>query len=494
MINLFYLLPALPILILLIGAFVTYACGRLLYRFKLPNLTGLVALFFLLLSAMVVLSFYVHNLTGLKWYLFGNEQLYLKIDGIAIFLGIVPITLGGLVAIYSIRYMDRETGLEKYYTLLILMIAGMVGIGFAGDLFNMFIFFEIMAITSYILVAFQKEKWEPIEAGMKYVIMSVTGSLVALLGISMIFMYAGTLEFAALPAKLANIDLTILMLAITLCIIGFGLKAAIVPLHTWLPDAHSAAPSGISAMLSGIVIQAGLVALIKTVYVFPQAQLHFGLLLAIFAVITMTVGNVIALLQRDLKRLLAYSSIAQMGYILLGIGLGFEYSVRAGYTGGFFHILNHAFMKGGAFLCAGAILYAINTRNLSDMRGIGRKMPVVGICFTIFALGLAGTPPFAGFISELFVVKAGVDAGGWAIFFAVATVVNVIISLGYYLPAIKVIMFSKDISRKAENAKPAPIAISFPIVIMALITVVLGILPQIGLTLVNPAVNFLLGS
>jgi proton-translocating NADH-quinone oxidoreductase chain N len=480
----------LPIATLLAGALVSYLCARLLPR---PKFTGFVSLLFLI-AAGVQLSMLYPGSVLLTWSI-GGAQTYLQANSLAIFLGLVAVGLGALVSIFSVSYMEKSEGLGRYYALLLIMIAGIVGIGFAGDLFNMFVFFEVMAIPSYVLVAFEKDKWEPIEAAMKYIVMSVFGSLIALLGISMIFMYTGSLDLAVLAQLTAGMDPLKAIGAVGLIIIGFGVKAAIVPLHTWLPDAHSAAPSGISAMLSGVIIEAGLIAMIKALAVLPG--INSGVVLIIFGIVSMFVGNFIAIVQRDLKRMLAYSSIAQMGYILLGIGLAFAYLSSGGdygFRGGFLHILNHAVMKGGAFLCAGAILHSIGTRDLEEMRGIGRKLPLVGVAFAFFGLALAGVPPLNGFISKLFICKAGVDAGGWGIVAMVLLIVNSLLSLCYYLPAINRILFSREISEKAREAKGVPVSMAIPIIIMVILTVVLGVYPELGLKIVDPVVSFMMAS
>jgi len=480
----------LPIATLLAGALVSYLCARLLPR---PKFTGFVSLLFLI-AAGVQLSMLYPGSVLLTWSI-GGAQTYLQANSLAIFLGLVAVGLGALVSIFSVSYMEKSEGLGRYYALLLIMIAGIVGIGFAGDLFNMFVFFEVMAIPSYVLVAFEKDKWEPIEAAMKYIVMSVFGSLIALLGISMIFMYTGSLDLAVLAQLTADMDSLKAIGAVGLIIIGFGVKAAIVPLHTWLPDAHSAAPSGISAMLSGVIIEAGLIAMIKTLAVLPG--INSGVVLIIFGIVSMFVGNFMAIVQRDLKRMLAYSSIAQMGYILLGVGLAFAYLSSGGdygFRGGFLHILNHAVMKGGAFLCAGAILHSIGTRDLEEMRGIGRKLPLLGVAFAFFGLALAGVPPLNGFISKFFICRAGVDAGGWGIVAMVLLIVNSLLSLCYYLPAINKILFSRDVSEKAREAKGVPVSMAIPIIIMVILTVVLGVYPELGLKIVDPVVSFMMAS
>ncbi len=480
--------PLSPIVTLLVGALASYLFARLHPK---PRLTGFVSLFFLLICAWELLMLYPEK-EPVIWRI-GSAQTYLQANGLALFLALVAVGLGALVSLFSVSYMERFEDLDKYYSLLLIMIAGIVGIGLAGDLFNLFIFFEVMAIPSYILVAFEKDRWEPVEAAIKYIIMSVFGSLMALLGISIIFMYTGRLDLSTLSLYTADMDPLKAIGAVSLIIMGFGVKAAIVPLHTWLPDAHSAAPSGISAMLSGIIIEAGLITLIKTLMVLPE--IGSGLVLIIFGIASMFVGNFIAIVQRDLKRMLAYSSIAQMGYILMAVGLAFTYLLTAGeygLRGGFFHILNHAVMKGGAFLCAGAILYSIGTRDLEEMKGIGRKLPLVGVAFALFGFALAGVPPLNGFVSKFFICKAGVDAGAWGIVAMVLLIINSLLSLCYYLPAINKILFSSDVSERVKEAKKVPVTISVPIILMVVPTVAFGIYPEFGLKVVNPVVKVIM--
>lgn len=472
---------------LIVGAIVCYFFGRIHSK---PRYTGIVAFVFLVIAGFYLYCFYP-GVKYLNWS-FGISQTYLHPDSLGVFLGFVAIGLGALVSIFSMGYMEHKDTIGKFYALLLIMITGIVGIGMAGDLFNLFVFFEVMTIPSYILVAFEKEKWEPIEAAMKYIIMSAFGSLMALMGISIIFMNTGRLDLATLVNYTVDMDSMKSISAVCLIMVGFGVKAAIVPLHSWLPDAHSAAPSGISAMLSGIIIQAGLIAMIKVLAVLPGV--NSGVVLIIFGIISMFVGNFIAITQKDLKRMLAYSSIAQMGYIVIGIGLAFVYPSTAGVygiRGSFFHILNHAIIKGGAFLCAGAVIYSIGTRDLEEMRGIGQKIPIIGVAFAFFALALAGVPPLNGFISKFFICRAGIDAGGWGILATVLIILNSAISLVYYLPAINKILFSQDVSEKAMNAKKLPTSIIIPIIIMVILTVLFGIFPQLGLKLVEPVVGLM---
>jgi proton-translocating NADH-quinone oxidoreductase chain N len=271
-----------------------------------------------------------------------------------------------------------------------------------------------------------------------------------------------------------------------LILIGFGVKASIVPLHTWLPDAHSAAPTPISAMLSGVVIETGLYALARTFFsAFASFQVQWSLVLAVLSITTMTLGNITALLQKDIKRLLAYSSIAQVGYMLVGLAVG----TQLGLTGTTLHILNHALMKGTAFLCAGAIIYRTGTRQLDDMAGAGRKMPLTAILFGISLFALTGMPPLNGFVSELTLFTSAVQANmAWL---GIAIILNSILSAAYYLQVIRVLAKPAS-SEKLEKIKETPIIMLLPICIMAILIILLGIYPDPVLDLARRAAQSLL--
>jgi len=500
-----------PIIILLIGTYLTFGIGRFLTRAKKGNYSGIVAafvFFFALISLIPLYQALIENEGASNYvqYSLGEGtspfRVVLRADGLGVFIAFVAIVMGLLASIYSIKYMEEDSGLDKFFPLLILMVTGVVGIGFSGDIFNMWIFFELMAISSYSLVSFRKYEWAPVEAGFKYIIMSASGSTIALFGISILFSATGTLDLASLwLISGSSLDEFTAGIAVLLIIVGFGVKAAIVPMHTWLPDAHSAAPSGISAMLSGIVIEAGFVAMFKILLIFNttfnevNTYVAIGLILSILAVVTMFIGNIIALVQTDIKRMLAYSSIVQMGYIILGLGLalyafGNGRDPTFGIQGGLFHVLTHAFMKGLAFLAAGAFIHAAGTRDMRQMKGLGKKMPITSVAFVIAALSLAGVPPLAGFMSKWLIFRAGIDAG-LPIFTAFA-ILNSILSLGYYIPAINKLYSLPDANAKSLLARvheASPLMI-FAIAVMAGFTIVLGILPGLGLNLVEPAAVF----
>ena len=490
--------PALPFVFLIAGSILAYAMGRVEHVLQKKYYASATALLFFVIALFlqILLATQIWGNGATNFYI---GDTLLRMDALAVFLALIALTLGTIVCLYSVFYMKADEGQEYYYTLLLLMVAGIVGIGLATDFLVMYLFFELMSIPSYVLVVFRRHEWMAIEAGMKYIVMGAVGSAFAFFGISLVYFQTGTLTFNNLVGMMATTP--ILQAALLFLIIGFGVKAAIVPLHTWLPDAHSAAPSGISAMLSGIVIGAGFFTLLRSLLIFINTPIPIGELLIIIALITMSVGNLMAFSQLthkqgDLKRILAYSSVAQMGYIFLGVGVGFAYGIRIGYEGGLFHIMTHAFMKGLAFLCAGVIIHELGTRYLDEMDGIGLSMKVTGFAFTLSLLALAGVPPLSGFMSEWMVFSSGILTygviGWWGIAIAVIALLNALLSLGYYLPIIKTLYLPTD-HKKVIKAKDTSIVMMAAIGFLVALTIILGIWPELGLQAVKPAVDLLMG-
>lgn len=441
----------------------------------------------------------------------GGVELY--VDMFSIYVAMIFCGIGLLVSIYSIKYMERDTGLEYYYLLLLTLVAGMVGVAFAGDFFNLFVFWELMCISSYALVSFRKYRWEPIEAGFKYLMMSSVGSLMVLYGISLLYGLTGTVNFRLIRAGLASVtEMGIpasMYILIALILAGFGVTASIVPFHTWLPDAHPAAPSSISAMLSGVVIKAGIYGLGRSLFtLFNPVVFDYGTVILAFAVLTMTVANFMALLQRDIKRLLAYSSIANIGYIIAGLGiaayaLSHYYAVDPGLalrvallgaSGGLFHIFNHAIGKGLLFLCSGCFVHETGTRDISQLEGVGRRMFLTGASFSLGLFSLAGVPPLSGFWSKLFIILAGLSITGDGVLSTVTAILifNSILSAAYYLWLMQRIMLRSP-SGEAAGAVEAPGAMVIPIIILAVVSLLVGLAPGGMITLMEYVSKAMMG-
>jgi proton-translocating NADH-quinone oxidoreductase chain M len=471
----------LPIDLLILFAILAPIIYLLGVRMRVRKVVDIWTIAGFLLSAITLYLLYSEvAVEGIITHYWAGQQIrgvaLLQIDMLSIYMAGIFLLIGLLTAIYSTKYMEHDTGHAEYYTLLLLMVAGMIGVAFAGDFFTFFLFWEIMCITSYVLVAFRKEKWEPIEAGFKYLIISSAGSATVLFAMSILYGMAGTLNFAYLSNTISNAPTAWSILALAMIVVGLGVKAAIVPFHTWLPDAHPAAPSSISAMLSGVVIKTGVYGLIRImILIFAPAEYQWQLLLAVFAIITMTVGNVMALLQTDIKRLLAFSSIGHIGYIMFGLSIASVY----GLTGGIFHIMNHAIGKALLFLCAGAFLFAVESRNLDDLAGIGKKMKITGLTFIIGSLALAGVPPLNAFQSEFMIILAGIQQGitnGIWYGLSAIMIINILFSVGYYLRIIQIIML-REPTDLAKKAKEVPGPMLFSIIILAILCIVIGIYP-----------------
>ena len=428
----------------------------------------------------------------------------MQLDGISLLLAGTALTLGILVLIFSVPYMAGEEGREKYYALLTLMIGTIIGLGCANDLFNLWVWFEAMAVSTYLLVAFYTHERGALEAGIKYLVQSAVGSTLVLVAIAIIFSQARTLRLDSIASSYAQINPgagplnPIILAAGALFIIGFGVKTALVPAHTWLPDAHSQAPSGISAMLSGVVIEAGLVAMLRALGNMPGGMVVWGGLLLGFGALNMLVGNLMALRQTQVKRLLAYSSLSHVGYMLLGFGAAAMYQTADAAAGGFFHLFTHALMKGTAFLAAGVLFYGMHIAHgdhipltVDDLNGASRRYPLAAFALSVAVLALGGIPPLAGFMSKWQIFAGAVETRSMVIIgLVVFAALNSVLSLGYYAPLVNR-LYRCAPSKLVQEGKPAPGLMNVPLVVMVLIVTVLGFWPTLMQAVTGSAANSL---
>ncbi|GAP05998.1 membrane bound hydrogenase subunit mbhH [Anaerolinea thermolimosa] len=491
------LLLALP----LIASPVIYILGRVEYRFLYRRIVAARWLCLLVLGVtwfpLLQLRVPVLEEGAVLWPI---GRIVLQLDGLGFFLAVTVLGLATLVTIFSFQYVKGEPDEEKYYALLLAMTASMIGLGCTRDLFNLWVWFEAMAITSYLLVAFHHEQKSSLEAAVKYLVQSAVGSLLVLLGIALVFMLTSTLDLESIRPLMANSG-AVGLAAGGLVIVGFGVKTAMVPMHTWLPDAHSQAPSGISAMLSGVVIECGLVAMLRALGGLAEASLAWGALLLFFAALNMLVGNLMALRQTEVKRMLAYSSVAQVGYMLFGFGVAISYGVSDGAAGGFFHLFNHAMMKGLAFLAAGALLYALHLSQgrhqplvLDDLNGAARRYPITAFALSVALLGLGGLPPLAGFMSKWQIFVSGAEVRStpllWLVIFAG---LNSVLSLGYYAPLVNR-LYRREPSSVVLQGRPIAILMGVPLLLMSLGSVAVGVWPKLLSWVTYPAALALLRS
>lgn len=433
--------------------------------------------------------------------LFHLDSIWLHADGISFLLAAMVLSLGTFVVLFSGPYIAGEAGEEKYYAMLLAIVGIMVGLGSARDLFNLWMWFEAMAVSSYLLVAFYREHAASLEAGMKYLVQSATGSVLVLLGIALVLGNTGTLDLDEIRSVVASASSASLplLLAGALFVIGFGVKVAFVPLHTWLPDAHSQAPSGISAMLSGVVIEAGLVAMLRALSVLGGFSVSWGTLLLFFGVLNMFFGNLMALRQTQIKRMLAYSSLSHIGYILIGVGIALSNGNPAGAQGAAFHLFTHMLMKGLAFLAVGALMFAILDQSgihrpleVNDLAGAARRYPLAALVLSIALLSLGGLPPLAGFMSKWQIFVAGFQGSNpWLMGLVIFAAMNSVLSLAYYAPVVNM-MYRRTMGEVVQHGAGIPAEMSVPLVVFALAIVAIGLAPSLMNWLTEPAAQALL--
>ena len=431
----------------------------------------------------------------------------LRFDGLSLLLAALTLTLTTLIALFSGPYLGRSEGFEKHYALLLLLCGAIVGLGSAGDFFNLWLWFEVMAFASYPLIVFYTRDRLALEAGVKYLVQSSAGTAFILLGIALVLLSAGTLDILGVRAALAvaPVNPALWLTAGALFVIGFGIKVALVPLHTWLPDAHAQAPSGISAILSGVVIEAGLIALLRALSGLAGAAVSWGALLIGFGLFNIILGNLMALRQRQVKRLLAFSSIGHVGYMLLGLGVALYTGTAAGAQAGFFHLLSHGLMKGLAFLAIGALMFGLQHSlgqagdagshrplTVDDLAGAARRYPLVALVFSLAVLGLGGLPPLVGFMSKWQVLVAGAQTRDTFILVVLLiAALNSVLSLGYYAPLVNR-LYRREPGALVAAGRPIPAAMLAPLVVLAVAIVLLGVLPMVAGRLTIPAAADLL--
>jgi multicomponent Na+:H+ antiporter subunit D len=461
----------LYVVIALGAAFLISLCGK-----KIKPLSGILAN--LATFALLMLSVYSIHLVKshrILVYKVGGWVppigIAMVLDGLSSFMLITVNAVSFLVTIYSLNYIERYTDKWKFYTLFMLLLAGLNGLIVTGDLFNLFVFLEIASIASYALVAFGTEA-EELEAAFKYSVMSSVASSFILLGIALIYSYTSTLNMADMAGVLSQRpDNLVVPFVGVLLLMGFCLKSALVPFHAWLPDAHPSAPAPISAMLSGVFIKTlGVYAFCRVFFnVFGMTPSLFQILRMLGAV-SMIVGAVLALAQSDIKRMFAYSSISQVGYIIFALGLATPLAILAG----LFHLFNHAFFKSLLFLNSGAIEYATNTRDLKRLGGLMRQLPVTGYTSLLACVSIAGIPPLGGFWSKLLIIFAAIQAKYFGL--AMTAVLVSIITLAYYLKFMGFTFFAKPGVERIETIKEVPGPMRFAMVILAIICVFTGVL------------------
>ncbi len=410
------------------------------------------------------------------------------VDKLSVFFVFVIALIWFLSYLFAINYMDRYTGGWKFYTLFSLMHAGMMGVAITGDLFNLFVFLEIASVSSYALVGFSVEE-EGLEAGFKYMVMGEIASLFILLGIAFVYASFSTLNMADISLSLASATKNaVYYFVFALFVFGFSLKSAAFPFHSWLPDAHPAAPAPVSAVLSGVFIKIlGIYSLSRIVFnVFGLSRANapgiFNILL-LLGILSIIFAGLAALVQRDYKRILAYSSISQIGYIIAGFGIGNIWGI----IGALLHVLSHAMGKGLLFLTSGSVVYRTEERDIEKMAGFGVRMPWTGYSYLFGMLSLSGIPPFIGFFSKLFLLIGAVKQSMYGV--AVIFVIFSAVTFAYLLRIENKVFWEKTVKGFSDS----PFLMVFSMVILVLLLLVSGLcFSHITKEFVKPAAEVLL--
>jgi len=424
----------------------------------------------------------------------------LVLDGLSSLLLLAISVVSTAAMLFSTRYMEQYTAKAKYLSLFMLMVAGMNGVVLSGDIFNLFVFLEIASIASYALVGFGCEH-EELEASFKYMVMGSIGSIFVLFAVALVYGNTGSLNMAYISKAIQSSGLNAgLTFALALFIAGFGLKAALVPFHAWLPDAHPSAPAPISAMLSGVIIKSlGVYALARVLFNVFGITIQTGWILIVLGLLSMIAGAFLAIGQWDFKRLLAYSSISQLGYVILGIGLGgliiaSEANVAwasLAILGGLFHLVNHAVYKSLLFLTSGSVQMSTGTRQMKQMGGLAEKMPVTRATCTIASASIAGIPPFSGFWSKLILVIAAIQAH----LYWVAAII-VFVSLCTLIMYLKVqrYVFLGELPESLKEIKENRGSMLIAMIFLACLCVLMGLLlvPGLRFNILEPAVKVLM--
>ena len=411
----------------------------------------------------------------------------LEVDALSLFFALLVSVAVFVSGVYSIQYMHHDDNEREYYTLFLMLGGGVMGLVLSGDLFNMFIMVEILTFAAVALTAFRNTAKGALEAAFKYLVVGSIGSTCILVGTSMLYAQAHTLNLAQLAQVIPGNLNTATKVAFALLFVGFGTKAFIVPFHPLAADAHGAAPASISVMISGVLTKSGIYGIIRLTYFLFQTM-NLGtmqFLLVFIGSLSMFICVTMALAQHDFKRLLAFHSISQIGYVLTAVGL----CTALGVSAGLYHAMNHTLFKGLLFLAAGAVLHETGTTDLGKLGGLSKKMPHTTVLFLIGAVSISGIPPFNGFASKWMIYQAtyqkAVESGN--IGFLLVTIIALVTSVLTLASFVKVSqsVFFGQLPRELENVKEVSFGMRLAMGIFALLCVLTGLFPNLVTTYIT---------
>lgn len=427
-----------------------------------------------------------------------TEQIpvMLKLDLLGRLFMLVVAVVWICAGFFSFSYMKHEKNERRYYGFYLITFGVLLGLGQSGNLVTMYAFYEFMTLAAFPLVIHNQSR-EAVMAGLKYLIYSFFGAYMALFGLFFLCGYADTIAFT--PGGILSTEVIrehgqLLLIIAGLMILGFSVKAGMFPLHAWLPTAHPVAPAPASAVLSGIIVKGGVFAILRVVFYLFGADFLRGTwvqtVFLVLSLLTVLMGSMLAFGEDVLKKRLAYSTISQLSYILFGIALLEPTAV----SGSLVHLIGHALIKSTLFLCAGAVICRSGLTKVSELRGIGKRMPVTIWCFTIASLGLIGIPPTCGFISKWYLATGSLDSGIAVFRYAgpIILIISALLTAGYLLPVTIKGFFPGVTSKEVEGERKETTydtwkmcegdgLMLIPLVMMTAFSVLLGMFPNIML-------------
>jgi len=421
-----------------------------------------------------------------------------QVDPLAALVLLIVTSVAAVVMTYAPRILETEVAKEKhylFYAAFLLCITGLLGMTITGDIFNVFVFLEISSLSSYALISMGTRR-QALMAAYRYLVMGTIGSTFLLIGIGLAYMMTGTLNMIDLAERLPAVESSrTIRTAFAFLTVGISIKLALFPLHVWLPNAYAYAPSVVTAFLAATATKVSCYLLLRIIFTVFGVEFAFGAMqldsvLVPLALAAIFVASTVAIYQTDVKRLLAYSSVAQIGYLVLGL----SFASVTGLTACIVHMFNHAMIKGTLFLAMGCIVMRLGSTNLSDMKGLGRRMPIVMGIFVIGGLNLIGVPLTSGFISKWFLIKAALEKDMW--FVAAAALVSSLLAFIYILRVVEVAYFQKPDEGslpQGQTVEPIPLSMLVPTSIMAAATLVFGVYPALPVTVARRAAEMLLG-
>ena len=418
-----------------------------------------------------------------------------RIDTLASYVLLIVTAMAALVMLFAKQSVPREIpeqSIARFYACLMLAFAGLAGIVATGDAFNVFVFLEISSLASYALISMGRDR-RALNAAFQYLVMGTIGATFILIGIGFLYMMTGTLNMLDLAARLPEVsDTRTVRAGFAFLTVGIGLKLAMFPLHLWLPNAYAYAPSAVTAFLAATATKVAVYVMLRFMLDvfgadFSLGDMPLNLILMALGLVGIIMASLVAVFQDDVKRMFAYSSVAQIGYMLLGIGLASATGVGAAIL----HIFNHALMKGALFLALGAVAYRIGAVTPGDFAGLGKRMPWTMAAIAIGGLSLIGVPPTAGFVSKWYLVLGTLEQGLWPI--AVLILIGSLLALVYVWRLIEAAYFGA-VAADAPEVREAPASMLVPIWILVAANIYFGINTDISVGAAMQAATMLMGN